>query len=90
MIDIITNSIDVYIRKISLRYNIPINDLKMLWEKEPDKEDPKKQDTGKFRTNTKDQFYTDEKVAETCIECILTLLPFTNEYLWVEPSAGAG
>jgi hypothetical protein len=62
----------------------------MLWEKEYDKEDPKKQDTGKFRTNTKDQFYTDEKVAETCIESILSLLPFTNEYLWIEPSAGTG
>jgi hypothetical protein len=49
-----------------------------------------KQDTGKFRTNMKDQFYTDEKVAKTCINQIITLLPHTTEYVWVEPSAGNG
>lgn len=49
-----------------------------------------KQDTGKFRINVKDQFYTNENVAKSCIQHILTLLPFTSEYLWVEPSAGNG
>ena len=51
---------------------------------------PQKQDTGKFRINVKDQFYTNENVAKSCIQHILTLLPFTSEYLWVEPSAGNG
>lgn len=51
---------------------------------------PQKQDTGKFRTNMKDQFYTDENVAKSCIETILRLAPFTSEYVWVEPSAGSG
>lgn len=49
-----------------------------------------RQDTGKFRTNTKDQFYTSELVAKSCIDTILALLPFTNRYTWVEPSAGNG
>lgn len=49
-----------------------------------------KQDTGKFRTNVKDQFYTNENVSKWCIQMILTLLPFTTEYLWIEPSAGNG
>ena len=49
-----------------------------------------RQDTGKFRTNTKDQFYTNVTVAKSCIDQILQLLPFTSEYLWVEPSAGNG
>jgi len=53
-------------------------------------EKSEKQDTGKFRTNMKDQFYTDENVAKSCIKDILTLLPHTSEYLWVEPSAGNG
>jgi hypothetical protein len=49
-----------------------------------------KQDTGKFRTNMKDQFYTDENVAKTCINQITTILPHTKKYVWVEPSAGNG
>lgn len=48
------------------------------------------QDTGKFRTNTKDQFYTNERVAASCIETIMGLLPVTKDYLWIEPSAGNG
>jgi hypothetical protein len=48
------------------------------------------QDTGKFRTNMKDQFYTNETVAKACIERIITLFPLTAEYLWIEPSAGNG
>lgn len=50
----------------------------------------KQQDTGKFRTNTKDQFYTNENVAKSCIQTIIDLLPFTSNYFWVEPSAGNG
>jgi hypothetical protein len=46
------------------------------------------QDTGKFR-NQKDQFYTKESVAQSCIECILTH-PLAHQCLWVEPSAGDG
>jgi hypothetical protein len=53
-------------------------------------ETPEKQDTGKFRTNMKDQFYTDENVAKTCINQITTILPHTKKYVWVEPSAGNG
>lgn len=49
-----------------------------------------KQDTGKFRTNNKDQFYTNESVAKSCIQRVIDLLPFTSDYLWVEPSAGNG
>jgi len=51
---------------------------------------PEKQDTGKFRTNMKDQFYTNENIAKTCINQITTLLPHTKKYVWVEPSAGNG
>lgn len=49
-----------------------------------------KQDTGKFRTNMKDQFYTNETVAKSCIQHIIRLCPFTSRYVWVEPSAGNG
>ena len=52
--------------------------------------DSETQDTGKFRKNIKDQFYTKESVSKSCIEIILNLLPFTSEYLWIEPSAGNG
>ena len=48
------------------------------------------QDTGKFRTNRKDQFYTNESVAKACIQRVLVALPGACEYLWVEPSAGNG
>jgi hypothetical protein len=48
------------------------------------------QDTGKFRTNNKDQFYTHENVAKMCINLINKLVPHTSTYLWVEPSAGNG
>ncbi len=51
---------------------------------------PQKQDTGKFRTNMKDQFYTNETVAKSCIQSITSLLPYTSHYVWVEPSAGNG
>lgn len=48
------------------------------------------QDTGKFRTNTKDQFYTNVDVAKACIQQIVDHVPRANEYIWVEPSAGNG
>jgi hypothetical protein len=49
-----------------------------------------KQDTGKFRENTKDQFYTKVSIARECIESILTNCPDATQYIWVEPSAGNG
>jgi hypothetical protein len=53
-----------------------------------------KQDTGKYRTNTKDQFYTSPSVAKKCIQHIISWLnygaPSSSSYLWVEPSAGNG
>jgi hypothetical protein len=49
-----------------------------------------KQDTGKFRTNMKDQFYTNEIVAKSCIHNIIHILPHTSKYVWIEPSAGNG
>lgn len=55
-----------------------------------DDDSTKKQDTGKFRVNTKDQFYTNETVARSCIQDIIRLLPITNSYMWLEPSAGNG
>jgi hypothetical protein len=48
------------------------------------------QDTGKFRVNTKDQFYTNTEVAKTCIQRITECLPETRSYFWIEPSAGNG
>ena len=49
------------------------------------------QDTGKFRTNTKDQYYTKPAVAKHCIEALLRTLPAAaTSYRWVEPAAGAG
>jgi len=48
------------------------------------------QDTGKFRTNTKDQYYTRSSVAKECVDCILRLFPVTSQYQWIEPSAGNG
>lgn len=49
-----------------------------------------KQDTGKFRKNTKDQFYTEVGVAKSCISIVTSLFPYTSECFWVEPSAGDG
>ena len=48
------------------------------------------QDTGKFRTNDKDQFYTKVDIAKKCISTILEIVPYINEYIWIEPSAGNG
>ena len=48
------------------------------------------QDTGKFRTNTKDQYYTKSSIAKDCIDCILAKCPEVSQYQWIEPSAGNG
>ena len=49
------------------------------------------QDTGKFRENTKDQYYTQKEVAAHCVQRILELLPAAvAEAAWIEPSAGKG
>jgi hypothetical protein len=48
------------------------------------------QDTGKFRKNTKDQYYTRLSIAKDCVDCILDKCPDTSQYQWVEPSAGNG
>lgn len=54
---------------------------------------PTAQDTGKFRKNTKDQFYTKAAVAKTCVDTLLGLFPGAGApgaYQWIEPSAGTG
>jgi predicted RNA methylase len=49
------------------------------------------QDTGKFRVNCKDQFYTQPAVAAACISSLIARYPdAATEYTWIEPSAGAG
>jgi hypothetical protein len=48
------------------------------------------QDTGKFRTNTKDQYYTKESVAKHCIESIESNVLNSSAFQWIEPSAGNG
>ena len=46
------------------------------------------QDTGKFRTNSLDQYYTRPSVAEECIRRLKELYPDPTR--WIEPSAGSG
>ena len=49
------------------------------------------QDTGKFRKNTKDQYYTKAAVAKKCVDKILSSLSQpASSYQWIEPSAGNG
>jgi len=48
------------------------------------------QDTGKFRQNMNDQFYTKATVASECINTILTKCPEATTCQWIEPSAGNG
>mgnify|MGYP003635462502 CR=1 FL=1 len=45
------------------------------------------QDTGKFRTNSLDKYYTRESVARECVDI---MLKHCSQRTWVEPSAGAG
>lgn len=72
--------------KIKGYHRMKINDIIELLKRN----NSQKQDTGKFRINMKDQFYTNESVAKSCIKRIINMLPFTNDYLWIEPSAGNG
>jgi hypothetical protein len=50
------------------------------------------QDTGKFRTNEKDQFYTRPAVAKRCVDLLVAQCGTDSlaSYLWIEPSAGKG
>jgi len=48
------------------------------------------QDTGKFRENEKDQYYTKPAVAKKCVATLLAIKPIVSSYEWIEPSAGAG
>jgi hypothetical protein len=48
------------------------------------------QDTGKFRENTADQFYTNPSIAIACVNTILQKYPESHKYKWIEPSAGSG
>ena len=48
------------------------------------------QDTGKKRTNTKDQFYTKSSIAKECIQSIQDIIKDHTSYQWIEPSAGSG
>jgi hypothetical protein len=48
------------------------------------------QDTGKFRKNTKDQYYTKSTVAKKCLDIICYNIIQTETYQWIEPSAGNG
>lgn len=68
-------------------------------EEKTEYEQEQTQDTGKYRKNTKDQFYTSPSVAKKCIKILISVLhdpemhpqvlPLSS-YLWVEPSAGQG
>jgi hypothetical protein len=56
----------------------------------PNQANQMSQDTGKFRKNTNDQFYTKQTVAKNCIQHVLEQCPNAQTYLWIEPSAGNG
>lgn len=47
------------------------------------------QDTGKFRTNTLDQFYTKDEVAKKCVDAIIAHVD-ARQYTWIEPAVGTG
>ena len=49
-----------------------------------------KQDTGKYRKNTNDMYYTKKDVAKKCIQTIRDLIQDSDSYQWIEPSAGSG
>jgi len=49
-----------------------------------------KQDTGKYRKNTNDMYYTKKDVAKECIEKIKQEIQDSDSYQWIEPSAGSG
>jgi hypothetical protein len=48
------------------------------------------QDTGKFRSNLADKFYTKPAVARKCVNRILEVVAGAEGWQWIEPSAGGG
>jgi hypothetical protein len=48
------------------------------------------QDTGKFRSNLADQFYTKPAVARKCVDRIREVIAGVDGWTWIEPSAGKG
>jgi hypothetical protein len=48
------------------------------------------QDTGKFRSNLADKFYTKPAVARKCVDRILERVAGVRGWQWIEPSAGGG
>jgi predicted RNA methylase len=49
------------------------------------------QDTGKFRKNLRDQFFTKPAIAQSCIQSILSKYPdLVSTHDWIDPSAGSG
>uniref|UniRef100_A0A6C0D6C9 Methyltransferase n=1 Tax=viral metagenome TaxID=1070528 RepID=A0A6C0D6C9_9ZZZZ len=48
------------------------------------------QDTGKFRENKKEQYYTNSDIAKSCVKKIIEHIPNASDYLFIEPSAGNG
>ena len=48
------------------------------------------QDTGIYRKDKKEQYYTNDDTAKQCVDIILKRIPEYQKYIWVEPSAGNG
>ena len=48
------------------------------------------QDTGKYRINLKDKFYTKTDIAKKCIDAVIRRIPGAEDFVWIEPSAGNG
>jgi hypothetical protein len=48
------------------------------------------QDTGKFRTDLGDRYYTNPDVASLCITLAQSVIPNPGGLRWIEPAAGAG
>jgi hypothetical protein len=66
------------------------NDIQLIIDMRVEEALKSIQDTGKFRTNKKDQFFTAPEIAKKCVDNIIKLLPETEDYRWIEPSAGNG
>lgn len=48
------------------------------------------QDTGKFRTDLGDRYYTNPAVSTLCLVCAQSVIPNPGGLHWIEPAAGAG
>jgi predicted RNA methylase len=48
------------------------------------------QDTGKFRKDLSDKYYTSPDVASACIQYVQSVVPNPGGFDWIEPSAGTG